>query len=146
MIYPIVIIPIIVGCAAQFIKFLLLVKKDKKIKCGYLLTPGHMPSAHTAFVISLATTVAYFDSVFSTTFAVSIVLSYIVIYDAANIRTNIGYNGKIVNQLIKEIPSIKKESYPILKEIVGHKPLEILVGAILGFALTTFLIIVLEKL
>jgi acid phosphatase family membrane protein YuiD len=102
-----------------------------------------MPSAHTAFVISLATAAAYFDGVFSTTFAISIVLSYIVIYDAANIRTNIGYNGKIVNQLIKDVPGIKKESYPILKEIVGHRPMEILIGTILGFVLTMFLIILL---
>ena len=100
-----------------------------------------MPSAHTAFVISLATTIAYFDGVFSTTFAISIVLSYIVIYDAANIRTNIGYNGKIVNQLIKEVPGIEEENYPILKEIVGHRPIEILIGAIFGFALTALLII-----
>ena len=146
MIYPIVIVPIIVGCATQFAKFLLLAKKNKEIKCGYLLSPGHMPSAHTAFVVSLMTIVSYFDGIFSTTFAISTVLSYIVIYDAANIRTNIGYNGKIVNKLIGEIPGIKKESYPILKEIVGHKPLEILVGAIFGFILTILLIIILEKL
>jgi acid phosphatase family membrane protein YuiD len=122
------------------------VKKNKKIEYRYLLSPGHMPSAHTAFVISLATTVAYFDGVFSTTFAISIVLSYIVIYDAANIRTNIGYNGEIVNHLIREIPGIKKENYPILKEVVGHKPMEVLAGAILGFILTVLLIILIEKL
>lgn len=139
--YPIVIIPIIVGCTTQFIKFLLLAGNNNKIKFRYLLSPGHMPSAHTAFVISLATTVGYFDDVFSTTFAVSIVLSYIVIYDAANIRTNIGYNGKIVNRLIKEVPGIEKGNYPILKEIVGHRPMEVLVGAVLGFALTVLLII-----
>ena len=139
--YPIVIIPIIVGCTAQGIKFLLLAKENRKIEFKYLLSPGHMPSAHTAFVISLSTTVGYFDGIFSTTFAISIVLSYIVIYDAANIRTNIGYNGKIVNRLIKEIPEIKKENYPILKEIVGHKPLEIIAGAILGIVLTIIILV-----
>ena len=142
MIYPIVIIPIIVGCATQFIKFLLLAKKNRRIEFKYLLGPGHMPSAHTAFVVSLATTVGYFDGIFSTTFTISIVMSYIVIYDAANIRTNIGYNGKIVNQLIKEIPEIKKENYPKLKEIVGHKLSEIIAGAILGIILTGIILLI----
>jgi len=140
--YPIVIIPIIVGCSAQFVKFLLLASKNKIIKFKSLFGPGHMPSAHTAFVVSLATTVGYFDGIFSTTFTISIVMSYIVIYDAANIRTNIGYNGKIVNQLIKEIPEIKKENYPKLKEIVGHKLSEIIAGAILGIILTGIILLI----
>jgi len=146
MIYPIVIIPIIVGCITQSIKFLLSVIRHRKIDLNFIFISGHMPSAHTAFVVSLATVIAFFDGIYSTTFTISIVLAYIVIYDALKIRTNIGYNGKIVNQLIKEIPGINKKKYPILRERVGHKPLEALVGAILGFTLTIFLIIILEKL
>ncbi len=141
--YPIFIIPIIVGCVTQFTKFLFLATKSKKLKLKNLFGPGHMPSAHTAFVVSLATTVFYFDGVFSTTFAVSVVLAYVVIYDAVNIRTNIGYNGKIVNQLIKEIPNIEKEKYPKLREVVGHKPEEVFVGAVFGFVLSILLILML---
>ena len=102
-----------------------------------------MPSAHTAFVVSLATAVFYFDGMFSTSFAISVVLAYIVIYDAVNIRTNIGYNGKIVNRLIKEIQNIEKEEYPILREVVGHKPEEAFVGAVFGFTLSVLLILTL---
>ena len=141
--YPIVIIPIIVGCATQFTKFLLLAVKNKKLKFKSLFGPGHMPSAHTAFVVSLATTVFYFDGMLSTSFAISVVLAYIVVYDAVNIRTNIGYNGKIVNRLIKEIPNIEKEKYPILREVVGHKPEEAFVGAVFGFTLSVLLILTL---
>jgi len=104
-----------------------------------------MPSAHTAFVVSIVTVVAFFDGIYSNTFAISLVFSYIVIYDALNIRTNIGHNGKVVNKLIKEISGIKKGDYPILRERVGHSPLEVLVGAIFGFILTIFLIIFLEN-
>ena len=146
MIYPIVIIPIVVGCITQSIKFLLSVIRHKKIDLSFIFISGHMPSAHTAFVVSLATVIAFFDGIYSATFTISIVLAYIVIYDALKIRTNIGHNGKIVNQLIKEVPGINKKNYPILRERVGHKPLEVLVGAILGFTLTIFLIIILEKL
>ena len=143
---PIFIIPIIVGIITQSIKFLLFAIRHKKMDLKFIFISGHMPSAHTAFVVSLATVVAFFDSIYSTTFTISIVLAYIVIYDALKIRTNIGHNGKIVNQLIKEVPGINKKNYPLLRERVGHKPLEVLVGAILGFTLTIFLIIILEKL
>ena len=140
MIYPTVIIPIMVGCVTQSIKFLLFVIKHKKIEPKFLLTSGHMPSAHSAFVISLVTVIAFFDGVFSTAFTVSFILAYIVIYDALKIRTNIGYNGEAINKLIREVPEIKKEDYPILRERVGHRPMEVLAGSILGFALTIFLI------
>ena len=134
-------IPIIVGCLAQATKFFLSTIKHKKIEPKHLLDPGHMPSAHTAFVISLATTVAYFDGVFSTTFAVSVVLAYLVIYDALNIRTNIGRNGRATNKLIREVPGIKKESYPILRETVGHKLSEVVAGGFLGFILTVMILV-----
>jgi hypothetical protein len=146
MIYPIVIIPIIVGCAVQSTKFMLSIIKHKEIKFKYLLGPGHMPSAHTAFVVSLSTTIAYYDSIFSTTFAISFVLAYIVIYDALKIRTNIGYNGQVVNKLVREIPDIAKEEYPILKERVGHRLSEVFVGAGLGFVITILLIVLFENL
>ena len=146
MIYPIVIIPIIIGCATQSVKVLLHIIKYKKMDLKFLLISGHMPSAHAAFVVSITTVVAFFDGIYSTTFAISFAFSYIVIYDALKIRTNIGHNGKAVNRLIKEISGIKKEAYPILRERVGHKPLEVLIGATFGFILTVFLIVLLESL
>ena len=146
MVYPIVIIPIIVGCVAQLIKFLLFVIRHKKIKLRFFFTSGHMPSAHAAFVVSLVTLIAFFDGILSTTFTVSFAFAYIVIHDALQIRTNIGYNGKVINKLIREVSGIKKENYPILRERVGHRPIEVLAGTVLGFALTMFLIILLENL
>lgn len=146
MIYPIVIIPIIVGCATQSIKFLLSAVRHKKIKLEFIFISGHMPSAHTAFVVSLVAVTAFFDGIFSTTFMISFVLAYIVIYDALKIRVNIGFNGKVINKLVREIPEIRNNEYPILRERVGHKPLEVFIGAVLGFVLTIFLIILLEKL
>ncbi len=146
MIYPIVIIPVVVGCAAQGIKFLLSITRHNKIELKFLFTSGHMPSAHTAFVVSLAAVTAFFDGVYSTTFAISFVLAYIAIYDALKIRTNIGYNGRIINKLVREISGIEKNGYPILRERVGHKPLEVLAGAVLGFVLTILFIVILESL
>lgn len=146
MIYPIIIIPILTGCIVQLIKFMLSIIRHGKMEWKYLFGPGHMPSAHTAFVISLVVLVGYYDSIFSINFAISFVFAYIVIYDALKIRTNIGYNGAVLNKLVKEIPEIKKTDYPVLKERVGHKPLEVLVGGTLGIILTVLLIFILNNL
>jgi len=118
--------------------------RHRKIELKYLFGPGHMPSAHTAFVISLLVTVAYYEGVYSTAFAISFVFTYIVIYDAMKIRVNIGYNGRVINKLVREIRGIKKEDYPILKERVGHRPLEIFIGGSLGLMLTVLLLVLLE--
>jgi len=140
MTYPIVLIPIIIGIITQLTKFLLSIIRHKKIDLKYLLISGHMPSAHTAFVVSITTIVGLKETVFSTLFAVTFVFSYIVIYDALKIRINIGKNGKIINKLIKEIPGINSGNYPLLRERVGHRPIEVLVGGFFGFFITILLI------
>lgn len=104
-----------------------------------------MPSSHAAFVVSLTSMVAIKEGISSMLFAITFVFSYIVIYDAMFIRTNIGYNGKVMNDLIKEIPGIKKGKYPILRERVGHRPLEVLVGGAMGVALTAIIMLLLES-
>jgi len=103
-----------------------------------------MPSSHTSFVVSLTAMVAIREGLDSILFAIAFVFSYIVIYDAMFIRTNIGYNGKVLNELIREIPGIKKENYPTLRERVGHKPMEVLVGGVMGMLLTAIFILILE--
>lgn len=145
MIYPLFAIPIVVGCLTQATKFILSIIKHGKIEAKYLLASGHMPSSHTAFVISLTTMVAFKEGIFSTLFAATFVFSYIIIYDALYIRSNIGYNGRSINRLVNEISGIKKENYPTLRERVGHRPAEVFVGGVMGFALTVALMLMLES-
>lgn len=145
MTYPFFIIPIIAGCITQATKFIISIVRHGKIEIKYLLTSGHMPSSHTAFVVSLTTMVAIKEGFSSMLFAITFVFSYIVIYDAMFIRTNIGHNGKVMNDLIREITGIKKENYPILRERVGHRPTEVFVGAVMGLAITSILMLILEN-
>ncbi len=145
MIYPLFIIPVIVGCITQATKFALSIVKHGKIEIKYLLTSGHMPSSHTAFVISLTTMIAFKEGLLSTLFAASFVFSYIIIYDALYIRSNIGYNGRSINKLVSEISGINKENYPTLRERVGHKPSEVFVGGVMGFILTVALMLIFES-
>ena len=93
---------------------------------------GGMPSSHSAMVV--ATTVASgltvgFDSPF---FAISFVLSGIVMYDAAGVRRHAGRHARAINRIVQEL----KTEHPLknirLKELIGHSPLEVLAGAAQG--------------
>lgn len=138
--YPFIVVPLLTGIFTQIIKFTLSVIRHKKVDIKYLITPGHMPSSHTSFAVSLVTVVGYYSGIESIEFAIAVCLAYVVIYDAMNIRIHIGRNGAQINRIIKEM---KLDGYPILKERVGHLPEEVFVGGILGFIFSMFLILVL---
>ncbi|HWR29233.1 MAG TPA: divergent PAP2 family protein [Negativicutes bacterium] len=99
---------------------------------------GGMPSSHSAMVV--ATTIASgltagFDSPF---FAISFVLSGIVMYDAAGVRRHAGRHARAINRIIQEL----KTEHPLknirLKELIGHSPMEVLVGALQGLIVGWF--------
>lgn len=131
--YPFILIPLIVGTFTQVTKFALSVIRHRKVEIRYLFTPGHMPSSHTSFAISLATLVGYESGIGSIDFAIAVCVAYVVIYDAMNIRIHIGRNGAAVNRIVKDL---NLTGYPTLKERVGHLPEEVLIGGLLGFVLT----------
>jgi len=132
--YYIFIIPIIVGCLVQFTKFIVYcVRHGWDIR--YAMTHGHMPSAHTGFIISLVTSVGYYDGLSSGAFAVAVALAVIVVDDAARLRMYLGDQGRYLNMLIRQL-NISEEQFPRLKERVGHRISEVVVGGIYGFVLT----------
>jgi hypothetical protein len=137
--YKIFIIPIIVGTAVQIIKFTFYsIKNGWNIR--YVMTHGHMPSAHTAFVTALITSVALFDDdgLKSGAFAVAVILAVIVIDDAVRLRMYMGDQGRYLNMLIRQL-NINEEQFPRLKERMGHKVKEVIVGGILGVLFTIIL-------
>lgn len=138
--YPLIFIPALTGIFTQMVKFALSIIRHKKIEIKYLFTPGHMPSSHTSFAVSLVTAVGYYAGIDSVDFAIAVCLAYVVIYDAMNIRIHIGRNGAAINQMVEEL---KLNGYPTLKERVGHLPEEVFVGGILGFVFSLLLISIL---
>jgi acid phosphatase family membrane protein YuiD len=136
--YGIFIIPIIVSLIVQAIKFILFsFKHGWDIR--YAFTHGHMPSAHTALAISLVTSVGYYEGIQDASFAIAIVLAFIIIDDAARLRMHLGDQGRYLNMLIEQLVQqidIDKKQFPRLKERTGHRVSEIVVGALLGFFLT----------
>ena len=91
-----------------------------------------MPSSHTALVVGMAVSVGLNDGYSSTGFAVAFVLAAVVMYDAAGVRRAAGKQAKVINKLIQDMRIEHKVTEKRLKELVGHTPLEVLAGAMLG--------------
>lgn len=138
--YLVVVIPIIVGVGTQVLKFILFTMKHGW-KPEYMFTHGHMPSAHTAFAISLATSVGWYEGYHSGAFAVALALAFILVDDAARIRMYLGDQGRYLNMLIAQMKDVvDEEKFPRLKERVGHRVSEVVVGGMVGFLATMLLV------
>jgi acid phosphatase family membrane protein YuiD len=142
--YKVFIIPVLVGAIVQIIKYLFYIKKHGW-NFKYIMTHGHMPSAHTAFIISLVTSVGLFDDdgIKSGAFAVAVILAIIVIDDAVRLRMYMGDQGRYLNMLIRQLP-VDAAQFPRFKERLGHRVSEVIVGGLLGFVLTLVFALILQ--
>jgi acid phosphatase family membrane protein YuiD len=107
--------------------------REKRLDFRRIYGSGGMPSSHSATVSSLATAVAKTDGLQSTSFAIAFMFAFIVMYDASGVRRAAGEQARILNQLVNNL----SENKPVylkkkLKELIGHTPLEVVVGALLG--------------
>ena len=123
---------------AQALKPVFYKIKTGKWNLGSVKESGGMPSSHTALVSALALSVGLQERFSSTIFAVTAALAVIVIYDAANVRYYSGQNIKVTQQLVKDVQEELHTEFdsPIyqikLKDVLGHKWVEVLAGAVLG--------------
>ncbi len=126
---------ILAWAAAQFLKVLLDLLKNHKISLERMVGSGGMPSSHTAFVIALVTAVARFEGVRSPIFAVAAAFALVTMYDATGVRRAAGEQAKILNYMMdnwKQPPEMFEKD---LKELLGHTPVEVLVGGVLGLGI-----------
>ena len=135
----IVLIPLIVGFITQLTKFIIFSVKHG-VKWNYFLTHGHMPSFHSALVTSLVTTVGVVEGIESGEFVIALVLALIIIDDALRIRMYLGDQGRYMNMLVQSL-NLDPKKYPRLKEHVGHRTSEVVVGVVYGFVLTVIFLI-----
>jgi len=134
----ILIAPLAAAIIAQLGK-LLIKSNGLKLDWPSISSYSGMPSSHAAMVISLATSVGLLEGFNSPLFFVCIILSFFIIRDALGLRNYIGQNGKILNDLIKNLNGNKivgAEKYPRLAEKVGHTPAQIIAGSLLGFLIS----------
>ncbi len=125
---------VIAAAVAQLVKILLDVFYfNHKVSFSEIIITGGMPSAHTATVTALAT-IIYLLEGFSTSFVISLVLAIVIIRDAIGVRYTVGKEGEVINSIIKKL----RLKLPLLSYAQGHKPLEALIGAALGFVVAIF--------
>jgi len=91
-----------------------------------------MPSSHAAFVSALATTVGLDQGFDSALFAVCVVFASVVMYDAAGVRRAASTQARIINQIVDELFHGKPIREERLRELLGHTPVEVLVGSVVG--------------
>lgn len=117
---------------AQAIKMILSFIENKQIDWSLATASGGMPSSHTAFVIAATTMIGKTEGMESSMFALAVVLSIVVMYDAMNVRRAVGHMGQTLNQIINNINKSGKVNVENVKEILGHSPLQVLAGLVLG--------------
>jgi acid phosphatase family membrane protein YuiD len=122
---------------AQFIKFAIIITKRVKKSRGELLEAflwrtGGMPSSHAATVTALTVTAGIREGINSNLFIVSLFLSLIVLRDAVGVRHSSGIQAKTLNTLGRVLSERFQIEYHPVKEILGHKPLEVVVGCFIG--------------
>lgn len=119
---------------AQIIKTLIHALVTRKLDLTRLVGDGGMPSGHSATVSSLAVAAAYFYGLDSFEFAVAAVLAVIVCKDAMGVRLETGKQAAILNEIVRAFDDLSSEKLPEikLKEFVGHTPIQVLAGILLG--------------
>ena len=124
---------------AQVLKFIIFTLKSKRINFKIFTTTGGMPSSHSAGVMGLATSVGLSAGFDSLVFAVSFGFALITMYDAAGVRRAAGKTAACLNKMMDDF--YKHDVQAIggkLKELLGHTPLEVIMGAIFGILFAYF--------
>lgn len=121
---------------AQLLKLFFEYRKNKKTNFRILVGTGGMPSSHSAFVMALATSIASINGIKSIEFALALGLAFIVMYDAAGLRRSAGQMARVLNNIIDDVyPKDSSHGHKKLMELLGHTPIQVLMGALLGIVM-----------
>ncbi|MGM9572594.1 MAG: divergent PAP2 family protein [bacterium] len=136
---PVLLAALLAWFIAQTLKVIFSVMQTGKIDFRRFVGAGGMPSSHSALAMGLTAKIGMTEGWGSTIFALSLVTSLVIMYDAANVRRAAGEQAEVLNKMIDELfhdGTIREER---LKELLGHTPLEVVAGAILGVAVAVIL-------
>ncbi len=126
---------ILAWAIAQVLKVIVVLIKQKKLDWRFILSGGGMPSSHSAFVCACAASTGWICGWQSPIFAIAAVFAAVVMYDAANVRHAAGEQAKILNYMMEHWTEMRPELFgKQLKELLGHTPLQVFFGALLGIA------------
>jgi acid phosphatase family membrane protein YuiD len=131
---PFLIVSVSSWAIAQVVKVIIHWIIYKKLDLERLYGDGGMPSGHSATVSSLMMMCALVCGTGSATFALSAILALIVCHDAMGVRLETGKQAVLINELIKAFEALEGEKLPEvkLKEFVGHTPVQVIAGILIG--------------
>ena len=130
--YKYIIVPFLVWLGIQLFKFIYDWIKTKKFNFKKLMQAGGMPSSHSGVVVSLTTMIGKNIGINSPLFAVALIFSFIVMYDAAGVRRAAGKQAKLLNKIVETPGLTGLQVSERLVEVLGHTPVQVIVGAAIG--------------
>ena len=117
---------------AQVIKMSFFFARTRRINFAYLVSTGGMPSAHSAFVSALATSVALRVGMADPLFALALAFALVVMFDAQSVRRAAGMQARVLNQIVDELFKTRRVTERRLVELLGHTRLEVFFGMLIG--------------
>ncbi len=127
-----IVIPFCLWFGIQLFKVIYDLVTTKKFNFKRIMGAGGMPSSHSAVVVSITTLIGKYEGIGTPIFALSLIMAFVVMYDAAGIRRAAGKQAKLLNKII-ETPGLSgMEVSERLVEVLGHTPIQVFVGAALG--------------
>ncbi len=133
--FEIIISAIIANFLAQLYKFIVYLIVYKQFNFKRLFQTGGMPSSHSSFMMGMTTSTGLIAGFNSVEFAIALTVTLVVMYDAAGLRRAVGRQASVLNQIVSEIfsehPHLSSQRF---RELLGHTPIEVFIGALLGIA------------
>lgn len=126
-------VPFFLWFGIQLFKLIYDLVTTKKFNFKRIMGAGGMPSSHSAVVTGLATLVGKYEGVDTPIFAISLILAFVVMYDACGVRRAAGKQATLLNKLIETPVLSGVQVSEKLVEVLGHTPIQVFVGALIGF-------------
>ncbi len=126
--------PLVAWGIAQAAKVTFTSVQQRRLNLRVLAETGGMPSSHSAIVMGLTAAIGKYAGLTSAAFAIALIFSFVVMYDAAGLRRAAGRQAEVLNRLVEDLVHMRGVQEERLRELLGHTPVEVLVGAVLGLA------------
>ena len=126
--------PLVAWAIAQASKVIWQSYRERRLNLRVLAAMGGMPSSHSAMVMALTAAIARLNGLGSPLFALALIFSLVVMYDAAGVRRAAGRQAAVLNRLVDDLVAQRGIAEERLRELLGHTPYEVLAGAALGIA------------
>lgn len=117
---------------AQSIKVILRLVNKHVFDWRLLFSSGGFPSAHSAFVTAISAQIGFLEGVQSSIFALSFGFWCVVVYDSFGVRRAVGIQAQVLNRIQEEVADVTGETFIPIKEILGHTPIQVFFGVLLG--------------